>query len=524
MKKILVEKNSYYDSVFLMLISSELKKIPGVTEAVVSMATEVNTELLGGIGFSSPELRGAGANDLVIAVEADEAAVVDQAFRLARELFGRRKSRRESEEAYRPVGLDGALKMAPEANLLIVSVPGRYAAREAGRALEKGLHVMLFSDNVSLEEEIALKRSARAKGLLLMGPDCGTAIINGKPLGFANVVRRGGIGLVAASGTGLQEVTCCIDRLGQGISQAVGIGGRDLSVQVGGTMMLMGIEALKNDPRTEVIVLISKPPAEEVAGKVIARLQEADKPCVAHFIGMEGGRSPTGATGTGVQYAGSLEEAAEMAAALLAGGPYRSGVFAPSEEEMNRLAEREAAGFSGRQRYLRGLFTGGTLADEALILFQREVGGIYSNNQTVPQLLLPDPQRSLRHSIVDLGDDLFTRGRPHPMIDPGTRVERLRQEMEDPEVAVVLLDCVLGYGSHPDPAGAMQEVLLQARDKAADRGGHLAVVASLTGTPGDPQGLEEQKQKLEAAGCLVMPSNYQAARLALRIIRQAGSS
>ncbi len=320
-------------------------------------------------------------------------------------------------------------------------------------------------------------------------------------------------------------------------------------------MMLMGIEALKNDPRTEVIVLISKPPAEEVAGKVIAELEKAGKPCVVHFIGLvgpglpqpdscggssrtsaagpggapsrpakTGGRSSGGSIGGGVQYAGSLEETAGMSVALLRGEPYDVGTFTLSEVRLTGLAEREAAGFSGRQRYLRGLYTGGTLADEALILFQREIGGIYSNNQTVPELLLPDPQRSVRHSIVDLGDDLFTRGRPHPMIDPATRVERLRKEMEDPEVAVVLLDCVLGYGSHPDPAGAMQDVLLQARDQAADRGGHLSIVASLTGTPGDPQGMEEQKQKLEAAGCVVMPSNYQAARLALRIIREAASS
>jgi FdrA protein len=525
MKKILVEKDSYYDSVFLMLIGSEVKKLPGVREAVVSMGTEVNTELLRELGFASEELAGATPNDLVIAVEAGDDKALQEAFRLARALLTKKKHRQQAEEAYRPVSLDAALRMVPDANLLIVSVPGRYAAREARRALERGLHVMLFSDNVSLQEEIALKRLAVEKGLLLMGPDCGTAVINGKPLCFANVLRRGKIGLVAASGTGLQEVSCSIHKLGQGISQAIGTGGRDLSPEVGGIMMLLGIEALKRDPRTEVITVISKPPAESVARKVIGRLEEAGKPCVVHFIGLRSGqlapsssRQPSGA----VWYAGNLEETARMAVALLEGQSYQRRTFAVSEGEVRRMVAGQVAGMSSDQRYLRGLYTGGTLADEALILFESEHGRIYSNLQNRSELVPPDPRRSIENTIVDLGDDEFTRGRPHPMIDPTIRVERIEQEMQDVEMACLLLDCVLGYGSHPDPAGAMTESIVRGRAAVEKRGGHLAVVASLTGTEADVQNLEEQKRKLEEAGCIVMPSNYQAALLALEIIKEAG--
>jgi succinyl-CoA synthetase alpha subunit len=356
----------------------------------------------------------------------------------------------------------------------------------------------------------------------MMGPDCGTAIINGKPLCFANAVRRGGIGLVGASGTGLQEVTCCIDKLGQGISQAIGTGGRDLRPEVGGTMMLMGIEALKRDQQTEVIVVISKPPDEAVASKVINRLKETGKPCVVHFIGLAGAGSSRQSTGR-VLYAGNLEEAAGMAVALLQGRSYRHRTFTLPEAEVKRLVEQEVSGMSNKQGYLRGLFTGGTLADEALILFEREIGGIYSNNQAKPELLLPDPQRSKEHTIVDLGDDLFTQGRPHPMIDPTIRVDRLKKEMEDSEVAVLLLDCVLGYGSHPDPAGAMFESIVRAKRAAEKRNGHLTVIASVTGTEGDVQNLKEQKSKLQEVGCIVMPSNYQAALLALEIVKEAGA-
>jgi succinyl-CoA synthetase alpha subunit len=504
-----------------MLISAAVKKLGGVREAVVAMGTETNRTLLAQIGFAGGEVAAATPNDLLIALEAEEEAAAEGALAEVRRLLSEKRRQAASVEGYRPVSLEGALRQLPGANLAVVSVPGRYAAREARLALERGLHVMLFSDNVPLEQEIALKRLASAKGLLLMGPDCGTAIINGKPLCFANVVRRGGIGLVAASGTGLQEVTCLIDRLGGGVSQAIGTGGRDLSPQVGGSTVLMGIEVLKRDPQTQIIVVLSKPPAPEVARKVLGRLRECGKPAVVHFIGLRGAAAGSGGRER-VRHAGSLEESAGLAVSLLQGSPYDPAAFAPPEEELQALAARAAAGMGAGQRYLRGLFTGGTLADEALFLLEKEIGEVYSNNQIRAELRLADAHRSRNHTVVDLGDDVFTVGRPHPMIDPGIRTERILQEGQDAEVAVLLLDCVLGYGSHPDPAGAMLDSLIEARERARKRGGALAVVASVTGTAGDPQNLQEQTDKLASAGCLVMPSNYQASRLACRILREMG--
>ncbi len=520
-KRVLVEKDSYHDSVFLMLISAAVKKLGGVREAVVAMGTETNRTLLAQIGFAGGEVAAATPNDLLIALEAEEEAAAEGALAEVRRLLSEKRRQAASVEGYRPVSLEGALRQLPGANLAVVSVPGRYAAREARLALERGLHVMLFSDNVPLEQEIALKRLASAKGLLLMGPDCGTAIINGKPLCFANVVRRGGIGLVAASGTGLQEVTCLIDRLGGGVSQAIGTGGRDLSPQVGGSTVLMGIEALKRDPQSQVIVVLSKPPAPEVARKVLGRLRDCGKPAVVHFIGLRGAAARSGGRDR-VRHAGSLEESAGLAVSLLRGSPYDPRAFSPPEEELQALAARAAAGMGPGQRYLRGLFTGGTLADEALFLLEKEIGEVYSNNQIRAELRLADAHRSRNHTVVDLGDDVFTVGRPHPMIDPGIRTERILQEGQDAEVAVLLLDCVLGYGSHPDPAGAMLDSLKEAGERARKRGGALAVVASVTGTAGDPQNLQEQTDKLASAGCLVMPSNYQASRLACRILREMG--
>ncbi len=516
MRKIVVQKDSYYDSVFLMLTTKAVKQIPGVKNAVVSMATEMNLELLREIGLSTPEADSATPNDLIIVVEGENEEVVEKACQSATDLLHQKKRMAEQEGEYRPVSFDTALNMVPDSNLVLISVPGVYAAREARKALEKGLHVMLFSDNVSLDDEIALKMLATDRGLLMMGPDCGTAIINGKPLCFANVVKQGDIGIAAASGTGLQEVSCCIDQQGCGISQAIGTGGRDLKdSRVGGMTMMIGIDALQNDPDTRVIVVISKPPAAEVTGKVISRLKDTGKPCVIHFIGLE----PQQQEGN-LWYAGNLEEAAGMAVALSRGEEYSPRTFTLPEDRVERIVERETGGMSEKQKYLRGLYTGGSLADEAMLLFEREGWEIYSNNQAKPELLLKDPHASQGHTIVDLGGDVFTVGRPHPMIDPSVREERILKEMEDPEVALLLLDIVLGYGSHEDPVGAILKSLSQAKEKAEERGGYLSIIASITGTEGDFQNLGDQKRKLESIGCVVMPSNFQAARLALRIIRE----
>jgi succinyl-CoA synthetase alpha subunit len=497
-----------------MLTAKAVKETHGIKEVFMLMGTEANLEILKSIGLSAPEAEQATPNDLVIAVDGETDVLVEEAFKTALERLHNRERQMDEEEEYRPVSLETALKMAPDANLVLISVPGAYAAREAGKALDHGLHVMLFSDNVSLEDEVRLKKRASEEGLLMMGPDCGTAVISGKPLGFANLVREGEIGLVAASGSGLQEVCCRIHDLGGGLSQAIGTGGRDLHAQVGGRMMLMGIEALQRDSKTKVIVVLSKPPAEKVAEKVVAKLEETQKPGVVHFVG----QNPKDWSGR-LRYAADLEEAAGMAVALCRGEDYPGRALSLSEGALDAIVERETCSMSLNQRYLRGLYAGGTLADEAMILLEREGVEVFSNIQTKPERILRDPHVSQAHSIIDLGEDRFTQGRPHPMIDSSIREERLSREMEDPEVALLLMDFVLGYGAHEDPCGAMLGALSRAKQRAEERGGNLSVVASIVGTAADFQDLAEQRQKLESAGCVVMPSNYQAAMLAAKILK-----
>jgi FdrA protein len=515
-KRIILRKDSYFDSVFLMLISSDIKQMDGISEAVVAMGTEMNLDLIKDMGMSGPELEGATANDLIIAVDAADEKTVALAEQTVDEKL-RQKSDQGDGDSWRPGSSAAAVEAIPDANLVVISLPGQYAARETRKMLSAGKHVMLFSDNVSLDDEIALKKLAREKGLLMMGPDCGTAIINGKPLCFANVVPRGPVGVVSASGTGLQEVTSLIARAGSGVSQGIGTGGRDLkSEKVGGSTTLAAIEALAADPETKVIVVISKPPAPAVAETVISALKKTGKPAVIHLIGLV----PETRVDGNLHFAGNLEEVARMAAALAEDHTYRPRLFDAGNDEIDAIVERETSGISSQQKYLRGYFTGGTLTDEAVFVLNERLGGIYSFDPADPAFKLEDPQKSVKHTIVDLGEDVFTVGRPHPMIDPSTRTERMDREATDAEVAVVLLDCVIGYGSHPDPAGAMAPSIKRMKAAAEKRGGYLAVVASITGTEGDFQIFSAQKQTLEDAGVVVMPSNHQATQLAGRIMAE----
>lgn len=508
-----IKKNAYYDSVTLMIISKEVKKISGVKEALVGMGTDLNKELAENLNIISDEIKEIGPNDFFITVSADESVEIEDIVGEVDKLLNAKK--KDSESDYMPPTLNSAMEHEPDSNIAIISVAGEYAAEEARNALNKGLHVMIFSDNVKIEDERKLKELAVSKGLLMMGPDCGTAIINNVPLAFANVIKKGKIGVVGASGTGTQEITVMIDKLGEGVSQVIGTGGRDLSLDVGGLMMLQGLEALIQDSATEVIVLISKPPAKEIAEKILSKVKETNKPVVVNFIG--GDRSLVEQYGAvaGV----SLEDAARKAVALARGEEVKDfDGFTMSMNEIENIIKNETDKLGKNQKYLRGLYTGGTLADECMKLLSPTIGEMYSNIPLTPEFKLKDVFKSQEHTCIDFGDDDFTKGRPHPMIDPSVRVEHLVKEAKDENLAVVLMDFVLGYGSHEDPVGEMLESIAKAKSEKASKGDYLVVIASICGTENDPQDLVESENRLREAGVIVMPSNAQAVKLAGLII------
>jgi FdrA protein len=497
-----VRKSFYRDSVTLMRLAHDMEAVAGVTRAAAMMGTPHNRALLEQAGLLAAEGAEAEPADLIIAVAADSADAAETARAAAEHaLLAVKPAMDGARRAAAPRTLSSALKTFPAANLALISVPGAYAGAEALRALHAGLHVMLFSDNVPVEVEIECKRVARERGLLMMGPDCGTTILDGVPLGFANAIPRGRIGVAAASGTGLQEVTCTIARAGEGISQAIGVGGRDLSDEVGGAMMLCAIELLGADPETDVVCLVGKPPGGDVARRLADAAAKLAKPCVAWFAGTA--VPPAGRW----HVAATLEDAGHAAVALKRGKTPAAIEFTLPATGVAQLAADAAQSLAPRQRYVRGIYSGGTLAYEAIGLLAGALADV------APSLTRGGP----RHRVVDLGEDVFTLGRPHPMIDGRVRREWIEREGDDEGTAVVLIDLVLGYGAHPDPAG---EILPAIRAVRARR--QPAVVASVCGTDGDPQSRAAQVDRLRGVGVIVMESNAQAARLAAMIARQLG--
>ena len=499
------KKNFYKDSVALMRISQTVGGRQGLARVSLLMGTPANKDILGQAGLLVAELAGAAPADLMLLVEGEGAALAPALEAIEAALAGGevKASADAAEIAPRSIAM-GQERLAG-ATLAQVSVPGPYAAAEALKALKRGLHVFLFSDNVPLAEEQAVKRLAARKGLLVMGPDCGTAIIAGVPLGFANAVRRGGIGVVGASGTGMQEVTCRIHQLGEGVSHAIGTGSRDVYEEIGGTTLLAGLDLLARDPATRVIVIVSKPPAASVAERALAAVRESGKPAVVLFLGAD---LPGGGN---VHPVATLEQAAATAVALARGTPAAQAASATPAGFAAAVA-----GLAPSQRFLRGLYSGGTYCTEAQLVWRGAGLTAWSNAPLDKRLALPHNAASREHTAIDLGADEFTVGRPHPMIDFAARLERLAAEARDPAVAAIVLDVVLGYGAHADPAGALAPAVRAARAAAAKDGRALLVLGFLCGTEEDPQRLPSQTAQLAESGMVLAPGSTAAAALAAR--------
>ena len=556
-----VRRGFYLDSVALMRLSGDLATLPGVEDAVAMIGTPPNLEIMREAGLLAPAGEAAGPNDLVVAVRAGDESAAAAALCRARNAL-ERKSTPSGSGRWRPRTLDGALDRMGDANLVLISTPGVYAVREARRALDRGLNVMLFSDNVPLGSERALKARAHARGLIVMGPDCGTAYVAGTPLAFANVVPRGRVGVIAAAGTGLQEVAVLLARAGAGVSHGIGVGGRDLSDAVGGVSTLDAIDLLASDAGTDHLILISKPPGPRTARAVFERLAAAGKPCTAVVFGTDDGGIEA-LPPAGPVLVPTLKAAVERATGCAIAADYDAGAVA-----------RDAAAQLGPGRCaLRGLFCGGTLAAEAYTVLTAAGLDVTSNTVSPARSGMDDgdesrepgvpgrkddrsPSASSRagasrpahgvtvpgaddprvsrhkdgqvppvpsgagaprpaHILIDLGADEYTIGRPHPMIDPAPRIAKLREALTDPEVAVVLLDVVLGLGAHADPARPVRDAIVDANRKG------LAVVASVCGARDDPQDCERQVAMLRDAGVIVAPSNADAAAVAARILEDA---
>ena len=493
-ERVEVRRGTYYDSVSLMMLSRDAGALDGVFDVAALVATPINLDLLARQGYELPG-DPPGMNDLVVAVRARDERALDAVDELVDGWSTRRDGDRERNVASdRFHNVRALARREPEVNLLIVSVPGQFAAYEVAAGLEAGMHVFCFSSGISATDERALKELAAQKGLLLMGPDCGTAILDGVGVGFANAVERGPVGIVGASGTGIQELSCLLDAAGVGISQAIGVGARDLSAEIGGTMTDRALDILFEDPGTQTIVVLTKPIGPVATSSLLSRANEGPKPVVLGLLGADPGSAGPG--GTTVHVVGSVEAAASAAAAL----------------HDRTLPDDDVAPPGLTPGFVRGLFCGGTLCHEAAGVAAKALGGVWSNIAISGGSMVPDVWESVEHTFLDLGDEALTQGRLHPMIDPTLRNERALREGLDPSVGVLLMDVVLGFGAHPDPAEALAPLVTELLDA---RAGSLSVVVSLCGTDLDLQDAGDQRRRLEAAGATVTRSAASAARIAV---------
>lgn len=480
----LVKRNTYQDSVNLMLLSSKLSSMDGVSKVSIMMGTPANKNIFKNTNMYSVEFDTANPNDICIAVESEDSSMVSVVELELDKFISELSLSSRGSNIIKVRSLDTAIKKMDNTNLALVSIPGEYVFDEGNRLLDKGLNLFIFSDNVSMEEERKLKDKANEKGLIVMGPDCGTGIISKTPLAFTNVVNKGNIGVVGASGTGIQEVTSLITRLGGGISHAIGIGGRDLALEIGGISAMKALELLEYDDSSELIVFISKPPAKEVKEKIVSKFKTMNKIVVALFLG-DGQMERE----DNVYFANTLEETAYLSL-------YLSKKFGSSKNNLEKiLGKLEIIKKNPNQRQIHGYYGGGTLAGE-------------SKN------ILKEGMLNSKHKIIDFGDDQYTKGRPHPMIDPTTRVEAVKNLKRLEDVAVVLLDNVIGYGSNTDMAGSLGPAIMEVNEYYKDSGREIVFLASVCGTEMDKQVYSQQVRILEESGVLVLDSNASAAKLA----------
>jgi FdrA protein len=555
---VVIKPNFYRDSLQLMKISEKLRQSSGVSDASIVMATETNKGVLIRLGFSPSLIEQANESDMIIAVRARDQQSIDLAAEQIGKLFeSPEEGRLDSKDQEKTTDIDLALRKMPGTNLVLLSIPGEYVKDISYKLIEQGIHQQIFSDHVPVEDELTIKKQAVTKGILILGPGAGTSIINGKGIGFSNTISVGPVGIVAAAGTGLQEVACLLDQCGIGVKHGLGVGGNDPKDKIGGVMMLECMKILEKDDDIKVIAIISKPPSASVEEKIMeyvvgngtkkyvlafigGQLTTAGKKQQSHTENFRSQRSSSSSSSSanttsgytttadrdrGIVKVNSLASCVLAVANALGNQHLQKAVsqlYIQSEGLVN-LLQREWSELQSNQKFIRALYTGGTFTYEAQVILRDiiDIGQIHSNAPIEQITKLQDSFKSEKHSIIDLGEEEFTKGRPHPMIDPTIRKLRILEEARDPEVGVILLDFVLGYGSNPDPVGAVIDELQLAKEIAHKQGYYLPVITHVCGTKNDIQGYERSISKLHSVGCIVMPTNALAV-IASALIAQRG--
>lgn len=506
----------------LLKISDSIKRVSrDIREASVIMATPTNKEILMRLGFRPSSVSEAQESDIIIAIRARDQKSAELAVAEVDKLLESPESASKQGDS-KARDLESALGSMPDTNLALLSIPGDHVKDVSIKLVGMGIHQQIFSDHVPVEDELEIKMQAAGRGVLILGPGAGTSIINGKGIGFSNAVKSGPVGIVAAAGTGLQEVATLLDHCGIGVKHGLGVGGNDPKDKIGGIMMMQSIKMLESIPDIGIIGIVSKPPSPSVQEEIVRYIEEnAKKKYVLAFVGGTAGNQKKGDR---IVQVNTLASTVLAIARQLGDKQYHQAVAKTyvSPENLMAVLEAEWTKLAPGQKRIRALYTGGTFTYEAEVILGSILADepIYSNAPILNIKQLDDSFKSQETSIVDLGEEEFTSGRPHPMIDPTVRKYRIADEASDPAVAVLLMDFVLGYGSHPDPVGAVINEIGDAKHTAERAGRHLCVVAHVCGTSGDFQGYMQSIDKLKSAGCIVLPTNALAAVAASAVARR----
>jgi len=513
----ITKKNFFRDSVQMMQFSQQLKDEQGVIDAAIVMGTDLNKNTLKKMGLLTEDGISATENDTLITINCQDENSLNNAVQKAEQLLTSdiTKSKNEFND------LSSALDAFDNANMASLSIPGQFVKEMATELIRKQLHLFVFSDHVPLEDEILLKNLALENNVLFMGPEAGTSILNGTVFGFGNRIRSGSVGIIGASGTGIQESSTMIDLFGEGISHAIGVGGRDLRNDIGGMMTMKTMEVFEDDPNTKAVLLVSKPVGDDVRNKIINKINNfSKKNYVLCLIGDNENREDSAK----IKFSKSIQISVLKILKYVNDDAYKKikDVVRKQVDDSIKLAKSLSSDLNNDQRFVRGFFAGGTLCYESKIILEQMIGKVYSNLSSDDEYSIKGNAASKENTLIDFGEEEFTSARPHPIIDPLLRKNRILEDADDPNVGVIIIDIICGINAAKNTMAFHAETIKKAIENAKEKGRRLSVFAYICGTEKDVS--ENELKLLTDSGAKLFTSNALMSFAAALVVKNLDES
>ena len=496
----IIKKNFFRDSVQMMQFSQQLKDEQGVIDAAIVMSTVLNKNTLKNMNLLTEDGISATENDTLISINCQDENSLSNAIQKAEQLLTSISAKAKNEFT----SLASALDTFSDANIASLSIPGQFVKEMATELINKQLNLFVFSDHVPLEDEIYLKNLALENNVLFMGPEAGTSILNGTVFGFGNRVRKGSIGIIGASGTGIQESSTMIDLFGEGISHGIGVGGRDLRNDIGGMMTMKAMEIFENDPNTKAVLLVSKPVDNYIRNKIINKINNFSK---KNYVLCLIGDNENSVDTAKIKFSKSIQMSVLKILKLLDDNVYKKtkDVVRNQINDSIKLSESLSKDLNEGQKFIRGFFAGGTLCYESKIILEQMIGKIYSNLSSDDEYSIKGNVSSKENTLIDFGEEEFTSARPHPIIDPLLRRNRILEDANDPNVGVIIIDIICGINAAKNTMAFHAETIKKAIEIAREQGRKLSVFTYICGTENDVS--KNELKLLADSGAKLFTSN-----------------